>query len=155
MPHYSLPSFFLKNNFLIASVIAIHNGMNGVPGPIQNNQHAEPMPNHHLLPVTKPSIYGNHTSILITAHTPRNNTNVFQSLSCANIHLFRSMNFFQRFLKNAFIMLLYVLLIPFVCHTDTIQLFLSLLQEFTANLCSLTELTVLTKQLLVCTFSKF
>lgn len=106
MPHYSLPSFFLKNNFLIASVIPMHSGMNGVPGPIQNNQQAEPIPNHHLLPVTKPSMYGNHTSILITAHTPRNNTNVFQSLSCANIHLFKSMNFFQSFLIIVYRLLL-------------------------------------------------
>lgn len=57
-PHgnHFLPFLFLNfsMSFLIAKVIAIQRGKNGVKGPSQNSQHADAAASHHPSPVIIP-----------------------------------------------------------------------------------------------------
>ena len=41
-------SIILSNKLFIPIVIMMQSGINGVPGPNQNNQQALPIPKHHL-----------------------------------------------------------------------------------------------------------
>lgn len=83
-------SFILLNMAFTPTVMPMHSGKNGVPGPNQNIQHADPMPSIVLLNVVphvmKPKRYGTHTSELTTTNTIANITAVRQSFKLVHIH---------------------------------------------------------------------
>ena len=98
--------------------MAMHNGKNGVPGPNQNNQQADPI-DHMYVRVDgtmNPIKYGTHTSELSTTNTMPKMMAVAGSFKLVHIHTNGLQIHFQIFCQNFFIMVTPVQLSSNVWH---------------------------------------